>query len=126
MGYRQALTQYIDATNTHQFDNVKELLDVDAVYWFPNKTCTTIEEIGAYFERTWQTIEDEVYRATNVEWIAVGEDMATCLYIYKWRGYYKGELREGSGRATNVLKKVNGEWKFVHEHLSPYLSPLGD
>ncbi len=48
MSYKNALKEYIDATNTHDFDNVKLLLHPDAIYWFTDRSCTTIEEIGKY------------------------------------------------------------------------------
>lgn len=119
MDYRDALAQYIAATNTHDFANVQQLLDPAAVYWFTDKTCVSLEEIKNYFEQAWQTIQEEVYSAVDVTWIAAGEDVAVCTYTYKWEGCYKGEHREGCGRATNVFKRADGEWKLVHEHLSP-------
>ncbi len=49
MTHKQALERYIQATNTHDFNEVKVILHPQAVYWFSDKTCTTTEEIGAYF-----------------------------------------------------------------------------
>ncbi|MBS4161469.1 nuclear transport factor 2 family protein, partial [Klebsiella pneumoniae] len=57
MSCRKALDQYIKATNTHVFANVKELLDRDAVYWFSDQTCSGFEEIQRYFENAWKQIE---------------------------------------------------------------------
>lgn len=79
MGYKQALKHYIDATNTHQFTNVQACLDDGAVYWFSDRTCSTMAEIRAYFEHAWELIQDEVYCATDVEWIAVDEQAAVCF-----------------------------------------------
>ncbi|QPQ33961.1 YybH family protein [Lysinibacillus sp. JNUCC-52] len=118
MDYQQALTRYIDATNTHDFNNVKALLHPQAVYWFTDKTCTTLEEIEAYFNHAWHVIKDEVYRAANVQWLTVDETTATCIYTYHYEGYHNGTFVSGSGRATNVFTVVNNEWKLIHEHLS--------
>ncbi|MEC1241771.1 DUF4440 domain-containing protein, partial [Bacillus paralicheniformis] len=38
MSCRKALEQYIQATNTHEFENVKKILHPDAVYWFSDQT----------------------------------------------------------------------------------------
>lgn len=120
MGFEKALSDYISATNTHDFRNVRKLLEENAVYFFSDKTCGSMDEIGSYFENAWETIKDEVYQATNVQWLVSGEHSATCIYTYRYEGYYNGEFVQGSGRATNVfVKSSNEDWKLVHEHLSP-------
>ncbi|SES12295.1 DUF4440 domain-containing protein [Psychrobacillus sp. OK032] len=119
MGYEKALSQYIDATNTHDFNNVRKFLHEQAIYWFSNATCTTISEIQSYFENAWNLIIEEVYSAEDVKWITVDEGSATCIYTYHYEGYYNGEFVAGSGRATNIfIRAEDGEWKLIHEHLS--------
>ena len=118
MGYQMALRQYIEATNTHNFDNVEKLLHENVFYWFTNKSCTTLEEVRAFFENAWDTIKEEVYAAKDVQWISVDEHTATCLYTFHFEGYMNGEFVSGSGRATNVFVKEEGKWKLIHEHLS--------
>ncbi|UOE94671.1 nuclear transport factor 2 family protein [Alkalihalobacillus sp. LMS39] len=119
MSYEQALKQYINATNTHNFTNVKQLLHEDAVYWFTDKTCETEEEIQRYFENAWNVIKEEVYSAIDVQWISVDEHSATCIYTYHYEGYANGQFVSGFGRATNLFVKDNdGNWKIKHEHLS--------
>ncbi|WP_409303025.1 nuclear transport factor 2 family protein [Peribacillus sp. SCS-155] len=54
----------------------------------------------------------------NINWIGESESIAMCLYDHHWEGFYKGDKVSGSGRATNVFKRVRGEWKLIHEHLS--------
>lgn len=116
--YQQALAQYITATNSHDFNNVKEILHPQAVYWFTDKTCTTLEDIGNYFNHAWQVIEQEIYSATDVQWLTVDGKSATCIYTYHYEGYHKGNFISGSGRATNIFIKENDKWKLIHEHLS--------
>lgn len=119
LGYEEALIAYIAATNTHDFQYVRKLLSEEAVYWFSDKTCRSIGEIQQYFENAWGTIKDEVYRATDVEWLVAEENSATCIYTYEYEGYYDGKFVQGSGRATNVFVRDSlGEWKLIHEHLS--------
>ena len=119
MSHQEALQQYINATNTHDFSNVKDILHEEAVYWFTDKTCASIVDIQAYFEHAWDMIKEEVYTATNVQWISVDQQSATCIYNFMYEGYHQGKFMSGSGRATNVFKlNKNGQWKLVHEHLS--------
>ncbi|MCA1295985.1 nuclear transport factor 2 family protein [Paenibacillus sp. alder61] len=119
MDYKEALKRYIEMTNTHHFDNVQPLLHPEAVYWFSDKTCRTMEEIRAYFENSWNLIKDEVYNASEIQWLAADEKVATCIYTYQYEGYYNGEYVKGSGRATNIFVKENdGDWRLIHEHLS--------
>ena len=54
MGYKNALDRYIEATNSHDFANVRTWVDSNAVYWFSDKTCATPEEIQRYFENAWE------------------------------------------------------------------------
>lgn len=119
MSNENALRQYIRATNTHNFENVKKLLHPEAVYWFSDRTCTSINEIQNYFENSWNLIKDEVYSISDLRWLVVKENTATCIYTYHYKGYHNNNLISGSGRATNVFIKENEqEWKLIHEHLS--------
>lgn len=119
MSYIHALDQFIQATNTHDFENVKPLLHSKATFWFADKTYATTNEIQQYFEKTWSLIKEEVYSIADVEWIAVDEKAATCIYKYHYEGYYNDRFISGNGRATNVfVKDPEGTWKLIHEHLS--------
>ncbi|MDQ0225827.1 YybH family protein [Metabacillus niabensis] len=119
MDYQDALKQYIEATNSHDFQNVKKVLHENALYWFTDKTCSTINEIQAYFENAWEVIKDEVYSANDVKWITVDDNTATCVYTYHYQGFHNGTFVSGSGRATNIfIKDSTNEWKLIHEHLS--------
>lgn len=90
-----------------------------AVYWFTDRTCTSINEIQSYFENSWNTIKDEVYSISDVNWLVVEQKTATCIYTYHYEGVYNERFVSGSGRATNVFIKENEEeWKLIHEHLS--------
>ncbi|MFB7138315.1 YybH family protein [Gottfriedia sp. NPDC056225] len=121
MNYQDALQQYIIATNTHDFDQVKKYIHKDATYWFSNKSCTNLLDIQQYFENAWNLIQDEVYRATNVNWLTTDENSASCTYQYHYEGYMNGKFVKGHGRATNVfMKDAVGDWKVIHEHLSSH------
>ena len=118
MSFNKALEAYIQATNTHDFREVAKLLHPDAIYWFSDKTCDSLEDIEQYFTHSWDVIKEEVYAASDIRWVAKGEDHATCIYTYHYQGYLEEAFVSGSGRATNVFVLVGGEWKLIHEHLS--------
>lgn len=119
MSYQNALQQYIKATNTHDFNQVKKYIHKDAIYWFSDKTCTSLLEIQQYFENAWNVIQDEVYTVTNVKWLTNDHNSATCTYQFRYEGYFKGNFVVGHGRATNVFKKNDhGVWMVIHLHLS--------
>ncbi|TSB45737.1 YybH family protein [Alkalicoccobacillus porphyridii] len=112
------LDAYIKATNTHNFKEVEKLLHPEAMYWFSNQTCDSMETIEQYFNNSWNYIKDEIYSARDVTWLTADTESATCIYTYHYQGYIEGKFVTGNGRATNVFKLINGEWKLIHEHLS--------
>lgn len=112
------MAEYIRQTNTHQFDAVAPHIDEEAVFWFSSGSHRGVVAIRAAFERTWATIQDEVYAIEDLEWLTVDEASATCLYTFRWQGNIDGVSREGNGRGTSILRKGDGRWRVVHEHLS--------
>ena len=119
MSYKDTFVQYIEATNTHYFENVKKFIHPKANYWFTDKTCTSIEEVQNYFEDSWNMIKGEVYSFSRLQWLVEEENTATCIYTYHYEGYIDDRFVCGSRRATNVFLKDNdGKWKLIHEHLS--------
>lgn len=113
------LQAYEDATNSHDFDQIEPLLTEDAKYFFSEGTFQGLAELRAIFQKNWDTVQEEVYRLRQVEWLAVSDEVAVCTYTYHWHGFFQGEHKEGSGRGTNVLVKRKGQWLMHHEHLSP-------
>ena len=117
---KEPLKQYIDATNTHDFDEVEKYVHKDAVYIFSGKVINGIKDIRAYFEKTWSQIKDEKYWTTDACWIHEDDNTMICLYQYNFNGYFDGKFTCGNGRATNIFVKcaTTNEWKLIHEHLS--------
>lgn len=112
------LAEYIQRTNTHRFDEVAPLVHEDALFWFSSGSYRGLAEIRAAFEKTWAMIQNEVYAVDDVEWLAVDETSAVCVYTFRWRGNIDSIACEGSGRGTSVLRKAGHQWRVVHEHLS--------
>jgi ketosteroid isomerase-like protein len=112
------LREYEEANNSHNWDNVESFIAPDATYWFTDGSYLGIEEIRAAVEATFTKIQNEVYEIKNVRWPLVTNTEAVCTYNFLWRGTVDGQEASGSGRGTNVLKKIDGSWQIVHEHLS--------
>ena len=115
----EILHNYIKATNTHKFDEVRKVLHPNAVYFFTNQNCTTHQEIQTYFENVWSVVKQENYEAHDVKWLYRGSNSATCTYTYFFEGYINEKYTSGYGRATNIFVKESAEWLLIHEHLSP-------
>ena len=112
------LKRYENATNTHNFENVRPLVAPNATYFFSDETLNRIDEIGDAFERTWNRIQNESYLISNVEWVSVETKSAVCTYQFNWSGLVNGVEKSGEGRGTNVLVKTDVGWQMAHEHLS--------
>lgn len=108
MSYQKALERYMEATNTHDFENVQACLDTSAVYWFSDRTCKTLEEIRAYFEHAWEVIQDEVYYS-GLQW--TNRRLYACIPIIG-ADFIKGNrLREaGERRMCSSSLQENGSW----------------
>ncbi len=114
----EVMREYERRTNTHSFATVAPLIAGDAVYWFGDGSFVGIDAIAQAFERTWATIREERYVIEDVQWLVNDERAAVCVYHYRWQGIVAGEVKQGMGRGTSVLRPVDGVWKVVHEHLS--------
>ncbi|WP_308011764.1 YybH family protein [Actinacidiphila acidipaludis] len=109
---------YERATNSHDIARLAPLIAPEAVYWFTDGTHRGREAVLAAIATTFATIQDEVYRIDDLEWVAHSADHAVCRYRFAWTGTIDGRSRSGGGRGTNVLVKTAGAWQVLHEHLS--------
>lgn len=112
------LKEYERLANLCNFDAIEPFIDNNAVYWFSNGTYRGIGEIRKAFEETWNSIKNEKYTLSNVEWLIVSSDEAVCIYNFRSDGLANGKRQVYEGRGTNVLQKKDGRWKIIHEHLS--------
>tara|TARA_B110000305_G_C19246852_1_gene542768 strand:+ start:438 stop:812 length:375 start_codon:yes stop_codon:yes gene_type:complete len=112
------LKEYEQRLSAQKFEDVKPLIHKDAVFWFNDGSYLGIDSIEAAFNKTFELIKEEKYWLTNVEWIYQSEDAASCHYQFNWEGIIEGVASAGGGRGTSVLRKTDGSWQIVHEHLS--------
>ena len=70
------LKQYEDATNTHCFSNVADLINSEATYRFTDGDFVGIEAIQKAFESTWDSIKEEVYSLSDLKIVYADENSA--------------------------------------------------
>jgi len=109
---------YERATNSHDIELVSPLIAADATYWFTDGSYQGREAVARAIEATFASIQDEVYRISDLEWITCSHEQAVCRYRFAWTGRVAGERRSGAGRGTNVIVRRDGGWQMLHEHLS--------
>jgi ketosteroid isomerase-like protein len=112
------MDRYEQANNTHDIGRVAPLIAEDATYWFSDGSHQGLSEITVAVERTFATIQEEVYEIRDLEWVVLAVDHAVCRYRFFWKGIVDGRPRSGQGRGTNVIVKREGAWMMQHEHLS--------
>ena len=112
------LEAYEQAANSRDFDRVTSLIADDALFWFTNGTYDGKQAVRQAFEDTWARIKDENYTISGVEWIAKNYWVSSCTYRFTSDGTVDGQRQVYEGRGTNVLARIDGSWRVVHEHLS--------
>ncbi len=98
------------------FENVRDLIDEHAVFWFTSGTFKGIETIKEAFERTAAKLKSEKYWLSDKQWVASN----VCTYRFNWTATVDGKPVQGEGRGTTVLKEIDDKWKITHEHLSKF------
>jgi ketosteroid isomerase-like protein len=96
-----------------------ELIADDAIYFWSNGTAMFGKAaIGAALQQTFDGIQNDTYETLDLIWLVETEDVAACVFRFQWAGEIDGKPASGRGRGASVLKRINGEWRTVHENLS--------
>jgi uncharacterized protein (TIGR02246 family) len=96
-----------------------ELIADDAVYFWSNGSAMFGKAaIEAAMRANFDGIADDTYDVADVTWLAETADVAACVFSFHWTGTVDGKPVSGRGRGASVLKRVGGDWRIVHEHLS--------
>ncbi len=112
------IKKYETLTNAKKFEPLRELIDENAIYWFSDGSYYGLKAIREAFERTWKVLKDEVYSIADITFLIQTETSAVYYYTFKSETKVKGINSIFKGRGTNVLSKIDGNWKIIHEHLS--------
>lgn len=100
-------------------DGTLELIADDAVYfWSDGSAMFGKPAIAEGLRRNFDGIEDDTYDVFDVTWLAESDDVAACVFRFEWTGEIDGSHASGSGRGASVLRRIDGTWRTVHEHLS--------
>ena len=105
--------------NAKDLPGTLELIADDAVYFWSNGAAmfgkTAIAEA---LKANFDGIRNDTYETLEVTWLVETEETAVCVFRFQWTGEIAGKPASGRGRGASVLKRVNGEWRTVHENLS--------
>ncbi len=112
------LKAYEEAANSRDFNIVAPFIADKALFWFTNGVYDGKQAIKQAFEATWTKIIDEKYVISDVEWVAKNYWVSSCTYTFTSDGVVDGKRQVYKGKGTNVLARINGSWRVVHEHLS--------
>jgi uncharacterized protein (TIGR02246 family) len=96
-----------------------ELIADDAVYfWSDGSAMFGKEAIAEGLRGNFVGIENDTYDVFDVKWLVESDDAAACVFRFEWTGEVDGTTVGGSGRGASVLRRIDGEWRLVHENLS--------
>ena len=115
----EAMAEYQRRNGIRDLPGLLELIDDTAVYWHSNATAHVGKPaVEAAIRANFDGIEDDTYAPYDLEWLVETQDVAVCVYGFRWTGRIDGREASGSGRGTSVLARREGRWLIVHEHLS--------
>lgn len=112
------LEAYEEAANSRDFTKVAPFIADDATFWFTNGQFSGKLDIQKAFEDTWKNIQDERYTISDVKWVASTYWASACTYRFKSDGTVDGKRQVYEGHGTNIVRRIAGRWRIVHEHLS--------
>ncbi len=110
---------YEAALATQDWDQVSPLIHDDCVATFSEGTHIGKSQVESAFQKTFDLIEDETYRISNVHWAIRSESIAVVVYNFEWSGIINGVRASGGGRGTSTIICDNGRWQLIAEHLGP-------
>jgi uncharacterized protein (TIGR02246 family) len=125
MSPTEFMRAYEAAANRHDLQATLDLIGEDAIYLFSDQSSHVGKQaIRRAIQTNFDAIKAETYRIEHLRWLASSDSVAACVYEFYWRGEVDGKPAEGQGRGTSVLKRVDGNWQIVHEHLSRGYLPI--
>jgi ketosteroid isomerase-like protein len=96
-----------------------ELIADDAVYFWSNGSAMFGKPaIEAAMKANFDSLVGDTYAVDDVTWVAETDDVAACVFRFRWTAVVDGRPVAGGGRGASVLKRVGGQWRVVHENLS--------
>lgn len=105
--------------NAKDLEGTLELIADDAVYFWSNGTAMFGKAaIRRAMQTNFEAIRNDTYETLDVTWLVEAEDTAVCVFRFQWSGEVDGKAASGTGRGATVLRRIDGEWRTIHENLS--------
>ena len=108
------------------FNLICDMIDEQAVFRFNDGDFVGRQAIQAVFEKTWRgdpSVKKVRFYLSDVVVLTTDHSTASATYTYHWEGSQAGREFKIRGRGTRVLRRENGQFRIVHEHLSRFPSP---
>ena len=108
------------------FNLICDMIDEQAVFRFNDGDFVGRQAIQAVFEKTWRgdpSVKKIRFYLSDIVVLTTDHSTASATYTYHWEGSQAGREFKIRGRGTRVLRRENGQFRIVHEHLSRFPSP---
>ena len=114
--------------NAKDLDGTLALIADDAVYFWSNGSAMFGKAaIAQAMAANFGGIANDTYETLDVTWLVETDEVAACVFAFRWSGELDGQPVSGRGRGASVLRRIDGEWRTVHENLSQGVwKPKGD
>jgi ketosteroid isomerase-like protein len=114
--YKRELVRRMRAKD---LEGTLELIADDAVYFWSNGSAMFGKPaIAVGLKANFDGIQNDTYDVSDITWLVESDEVAVCVFMFQWTGEIDGTRAEGRGRGASVLRRIDGEWRTVHEHLS--------
>jgi len=119
MSARDVIDELVAAMKAKDLDATMDRIAEDAIYFWSNGSAHFGKPaIATAMQVNFDSIAHDDYRKIDVTWLVQSEDIAVCVFKFEWTGEIDGTAASGEGRGTLVLRRDDGPWRVVHEHLS--------
>jgi ketosteroid isomerase-like protein len=113
------LRAYQAVANAHDLEATLSMIADHAIFLFSDETAHIGKDaIRKAMQTNFDTIKNERYRVRHVTWPVSSDEFALCVYEFEWTGEIHDQPVSGSGRGTTAIRRIDGNWRIVHEHLS--------
>jgi ketosteroid isomerase-like protein len=109
---------YEEASRAKRFEKLSPLVADNAVFWFVDGSFVGKPAIRQAFEDRWTRMRDEECTRTNVDWVVATYWTSACTFDFRSEHTVNDQRAAHNGRGTTLLRRIDGNWRIVHHHLS--------
>src|SRR6185503_13188265 len=90
------MREYEAAANRHDLQAMLAMIADDAIFWFSDQSAHVGKlAIASAIQSNFDAIKNEQYRIENLNWLAASDDIAACVYEFRWSGEVNGKPASG-------------------------------